>query len=178
MGDNKLDGGNKVLLNDSLLESEIIVDDVITKLDMLISEINSYVIEIQYGLNITNEKMNISIAELQELEKKLNDYLSYMELMRKSIKDTNNIMYEINNEISNIKNSLEVLSFRMNNINDRIESSIKNNGKKLKKLSDTLKLINKNQKMLFETVKSTRLLVYTVAIITIVNMLVNFNKIF
>ncbi|XRO76718.1 hypothetical protein ACO3VM_08055 [Methanocaldococcus sp. 10A] len=178
MGDNKLDGGNKVLLNDSLLESEIIVDDVITKLDMLISEINSYVIEIQYGLNITNEKMNISIAELQELEKKLNDHLSYMELMRKSIKDTNNIMYEVNNEISNIKNSLEVLSFRMNNINDRIESSIKNNGKKLKKLSDTLKLINKNQKMLFETVKSTRLLVYTVAIITIINMLVNFNKIF
>ncbi|AIJ05781.1 hypothetical protein JH146_0936 [Methanocaldococcus bathoardescens] len=180
MVDKKLDWGNNVLnkLDNDLLESEIIIDDILTKLDMLISEINSYVAEIQYGLNITNEKMNISIVELQELEKKLNDYFSYMELMRKSIEDTNNIVYDINNEMLNIKNSLEVSSVRLNNRYHRIEEGIKNNSKKLEMLSNTLKSINKNQKMLFENLKSTRILVYMVTIMTIVNMLINFNKIF
>lgn len=180
MANKKLDWGNRTLgkLDNDLLESEIIIDDILTKLDMLISEINSYVAEIQYGLNITNEKMNISIVELQELEKKLNDYLSYMELMKKSIEDTNTVMYDINNEMLNIKNSLEVSSIRLNNRYHKIEEGIKNNSKKLEMLSNTLKSIDKNQKILFETIKSTRILMYAVTIITIVNMLINFNKIF
>lgn len=74
MNDKQADWLNKLIeeldkSSSSVLETEIVLDEIITKLNNLISEINNYITEIHYGLRITNERINLSVSELDELEK-------------------------------------------------------------------------------------------------------------
>lgn len=157
----------------SVLETEIILDEIITKLNNLISEINNYIAEIHYGLKITNEKINVSISELDELEKKLKEYLDFVESMKESFENTYNAIIAIKNEMKDIKHSLEESSLKMNNRHSIMEDIIRNHTKKIESLSNSVKSLSKTQETIINSLNSTKILLYITIALTVVNIIIS-----
>ena len=157
----------------SVLETEIILDEIITKLNNLISEINNYIAEIHYGLKITNEKINVSISELDELEKKLKEYLDFVESMKESFENTYNAIIAIKNEMKDIKHSLEESSLKMNNRHSIMEDTIRNHTKKIESLSNSVKSLSKTQETIINSLNSTKILLYITIALTVVNIIIS-----
>ncbi|ENN96369.1 hypothetical protein J422_02794 [Methanocaldococcus villosus KIN24-T80] len=152
--------------------NDILIDEIINKLDSLISEINSYIAEIQYGLSITNEKINSSILELNKLENNLKNYMAVAEDIRESFENTYNTLIDIKGEIDNIRASIENSSNQMTRKYKNIENIISGYNKRIEMLDKYIKEIIKTQKNIINNLNTTRSLVYATILLTIINMLI------
>ncbi len=178
MNDKQSDWLNKLIEeldkgSSSVLETEIVLDEIITKLNNLISEINNYITEIHYGLRITNERINLSVSELDELMKKLKEYLDFAENMKKSVENTHSAIIAVKNEMKDIKHSLEESSFKISNRYNLMEDTLKHHSKKIESLSNSIKSLSKTQESIIDSINSTKMLLYVMIILTIANLIIS-----
>ncbi|ACV24245.1 hypothetical protein [Methanocaldococcus fervens] len=171
--DDKVDWLNKLIEeldkgSSNIAKTEILSDEIITKLNELISEINNYVNEIHYGLKITNERINLSVSELSELEKKLNEYLTIAENMKEYIENTHNEIMAIKSEMEGIKRSLEKSSLKVD-----VENSLKTHDKKIEILKNNIKSLSKTQQSIIGSLTYVKTLLYITIALTIVNTLIS-----
>ncbi|WP_456472682.1 hypothetical protein [Methanocaldococcus sp.] len=146
--------------------TELILDEVLTKLNNLICDINSYINEIHYGLKVTNEKIDLSMSEVNTISKKLEYYLSMLDELRTSLENTKEEMIMIKNEFQDLKKS----------VNDNksyyktLENNLKVTNKKIDTLNVSIKNLAKNNDLLFKEIKKLRLLVYATLALSIFNL--------
>jgi len=159
------------LNNRKLLETELILNEVVNKINDLVLEINNYVSEIHYGLKLTNEKINLSISELNELENKLREYLLFVDEMKRSMDHTNEELNNVKNEMIDLKHSLEESTFKINNRYNILEQALNQNNKKIEGIISNIKSLSKTHEEVINSLNSTKRLLYIAISISLLNII-------
>ncbi|WP_423793225.1 hypothetical protein ACPB8Q_03155 [Methanocaldococcus indicus] len=162
----------------NIRDFDLVVEEILDKINTLISEINSYIAETHYGLNITNENISKSLKELAELQRKLEDYLKVSKNINESFEDVYKSLLKLKDELDNIKSSFKESSNAINAQQAQIEQKLKEHEENIKKLSDEIKNIIKSQIEIKQNLKNIKLVLYITLTLLFINLIISLRLIF
>ncbi|WP_457613712.1 hypothetical protein [Methanocaldococcus sp.] len=162
------------LKNPSIINSEIAIDE----LDSLISEINTYIAELQYGLKTTNEKIAVVVVELYELEHILTKYMDYVDYIKVSLECSNRSINKVSMELLDVKQHATLFSNKIEERHKNIERKTNIFKKRLKYMDSLLNTFNNYQRIIKQELGIIEILTYLVVIMSFVGVIINLNKLF
>ncbi|ACX73346.1 conserved hypothetical protein [Methanocaldococcus vulcanius M7] len=162
------------LKNLSKINSEVAIDEV----EALISEMNNYIAEIQYGLEASNEKISMVIIELYELKKILTKYLEHLDHIKILLENSNESINEVSVELLEVRQLATTFSNKVEERHKNIEKKTNILKKRLTYLTSLISAFNKSHEFIERELNIIEILVYVVILMSFVGVFINFNKLF